>query len=104
MPTARQLCIWVVAADVILFLVASAFNDHSNTSVDGFVWWAALALFAALIAIAVLSWATSYGCACRRAGETRTASAGAPVSPDKRGSGRLGRPHSTAGQRVTNLR
>jgi hypothetical protein len=53
MPTARQLCLGIVAADVVLFLVASALNDHSNTSVDGFVWWAALALFAVLIAIAV---------------------------------------------------
>jgi hypothetical protein len=53
MPTARQLCLGIVAADVVLFLVASGFNDHSNTSVDGFVWWAALVLFAVLIAIGV---------------------------------------------------
>jgi amino acid transporter len=53
MPTARQLCLGIVAADVVLFLIASGLNDHSNTSVDGFVWWAALALFAVLIAIAV---------------------------------------------------
>jgi hypothetical protein len=53
MLTARQLCLGIVVADVVLFLVASGFNDHSNTSVDGFVWWAALALFAVLIAIAV---------------------------------------------------
>jgi hypothetical protein len=52
MLTARQLCLGIVVADVVLFLVASGFNDHSNTSVDGFVWWAALALFAVLIAIA----------------------------------------------------
>jgi hypothetical protein len=53
MLTARQACLGIVAADVVLFLVASGFNDHSNTSVDGFVWWAALALFIVLIAIAV---------------------------------------------------
>jgi hypothetical protein len=53
MLTARQFCVGIVAADVILFLVASGFNDHSNTSVDGFLWWAAFALFATLIAIAV---------------------------------------------------
>ena len=52
MLTARQLCYGIVAADVVLFVVASAFNDHSNTSVDGFIWWAALALFAVLIALA----------------------------------------------------
>jgi hypothetical protein len=53
MPTTRQLCIGIFAADVVLFLVASGLNDHSNTSFDGFVWWAALALFAVLIAVAV---------------------------------------------------
>jgi hypothetical protein len=52
MLTARQLCLGIVVADVVLFLVASEFNDQSNTSVDGFVWWAALALFVVLIAIA----------------------------------------------------
>jgi uncharacterized membrane protein AbrB (regulator of aidB expression) len=52
MPTARQLCLGIVAADVFLFLVASLFNDHSNTSVDGFIWWAAVALFAVLVVIA----------------------------------------------------
>jgi hypothetical protein len=53
MPTARQFCMGLVAADVVLFLVASGFNDHSNTSVDGIVWWAAIAGFACLIAIAI---------------------------------------------------
>jgi hypothetical protein len=53
MLTARQLCLGIVAVDVVLFLVASGFNDQSSTSLDGFVWWAALALFAVLIAIAV---------------------------------------------------
>jgi hypothetical protein len=53
MLTTRQLCSAIAAVDVILFLVASAFNDHSNTSVDGIIWWAALALFAVLIAIGV---------------------------------------------------
>ena len=53
MPTARQFCIGIVVADVVLFLIASGLNDHSNTSVDGFVWWAALALFAGLIAIGI---------------------------------------------------
>jgi hypothetical protein len=53
MLTTRQLCSAIAAVDVILFLVASALNDHSNTSVDGVVWWAALALFVVLIAISV---------------------------------------------------
>jgi hypothetical protein len=52
MFTARQLCYGIVAVDVVLFLIASVLNDHSNTSVDGFIWWAALAVFAVLIAIA----------------------------------------------------
>jgi uncharacterized iron-regulated membrane protein len=51
MLTTRQLCSAIVALDVVLFLVASAFNNHSNTSADGIVWWAALALFVVLIAI-----------------------------------------------------
>jgi uncharacterized membrane protein AbrB (regulator of aidB expression) len=53
MPTARQFCMGLVAADVVLFLAASAFNDHSNTSVDGIIWWAAFAVFACLIVIAM---------------------------------------------------
>jgi hypothetical protein len=53
MLTTRQLCSAIVGVDVALFLVASALNDHSNTSVDGIVWWAALALFVVLIAIGV---------------------------------------------------
>ncbi len=52
MLTVRQICLGIFGADVVLFLVASALNDHSSTSVDGFIWWAALALFAVLIAIA----------------------------------------------------
>ena len=51
MLAARQFYISVATVDVILFLVATAFNDHSNTSVDGIVWWAALGLFAAMMAI-----------------------------------------------------
>jgi hypothetical protein len=54
MPTARQFCIGVLSLDVLLFLVASAMNDHSNTSVDGIVWWAALFLFGVLIVIGTL--------------------------------------------------
>ncbi len=44
-------------ADVVLFLIAVAFNDHSNTSVDGIVWWIALLVFVLLIlaGIVVLS-------------------------------------------------
>ena len=54
MPPARQLCTAVVILDVVLFVVASAMNDHSNTSVDGIVWWAAVFLFVVLIAIAMV--------------------------------------------------
>jgi len=53
MLTSRQLCTTIAGVDVVLFLVASAFNGHSNTSVDGLVWWAALALFVVLIAIGI---------------------------------------------------
>jgi hypothetical protein len=50
MPTARQLCTAVVVLDVVLFVVASALNDHSNTSVDGIVWYAAIFVFIAMMA------------------------------------------------------
>jgi uncharacterized membrane protein AbrB (regulator of aidB expression) len=53
MLTTRQLCSVIAVVDVALFLVASGFNDHSNTSADGIVWWAALAVFVLLIAISV---------------------------------------------------
>jgi Kef-type K+ transport system membrane component KefB len=39
----------LAVADVVLFLIAVAFNDHSNTSVDGIVWWVALLVFVLLI-------------------------------------------------------
>jgi uncharacterized membrane protein AbrB (regulator of aidB expression) len=52
MLTTRQLVTGVVLADVALFLLASAINDHSNTSVDGIIWFTAIALFAVLVAIA----------------------------------------------------
>jgi hypothetical protein len=54
MLTARQFCIAVVSLDVVLFLAASAINDHSNTSVDGILWWSAIFLFFVLMATATV--------------------------------------------------
>ena len=54
MLTTRQLCTAVVVLDVVLFVVASALNDHSNTSIDGIIWWAALFLFVVLMAIGMV--------------------------------------------------
>jgi ABC-type nickel/cobalt efflux system permease component RcnA len=51
MLTSRQLCSALAIGDVVLFLVAGAFNDHSNTSVDGIVWWLAVFVFLLLIAV-----------------------------------------------------
>ncbi|MFZ0385381.1 MAG: hypothetical protein WAL22_06955 [Solirubrobacteraceae bacterium] len=51
MPTTRQVCRALAAVTVVLFLLASVFNDHSNSSVDGILWWTALGLFVVLIAI-----------------------------------------------------
>ena len=45
----RQVAIGLVVTDVVLFLLASAFNDHSSTSVDGILWWMAIAVFLLLI-------------------------------------------------------
>lgn len=53
MLTSRQLCSALVVGDVVLFLVAGAFNDHSNTSVDGILWWLALFVFLLLIAVGI---------------------------------------------------
>lgn len=36
-------------ADVVLFLIAVAFNNQSKTSVDGIIWWVAIAVFVAMI-------------------------------------------------------
>lgn len=51
MLAARQVAIGLVVTDVALFLLASAFNDHSNTSVDGILWWMAIAVFVLLIMV-----------------------------------------------------
>jgi hypothetical protein len=53
MLTLRQFCSGLAVADVALFLAAGGFNDHSNTSVDGIIWWLALFAFVLLIAIGV---------------------------------------------------
>jgi len=53
MLTGRQLCSALAVGDVVLFLAAGAFNDHSNTSVDGILWWLALFVFLLLIAIGI---------------------------------------------------
>jgi hypothetical protein len=52
MLASRQLWFRLAIADVALFVIAAAFNDRSSTSVDGFVWWLAIALFGLLIIFA----------------------------------------------------
>lgn len=52
MPAGRQFWSRLAIADVVLFVIASAFNDHSSLSVDGVIWWLAIALFAVLIVVA----------------------------------------------------
>jgi hypothetical protein len=49
MLAVRQVAIGLALTDVALFLLASAFNDHSSTSVDGILWWMAIAVFLLLI-------------------------------------------------------
>ena len=49
MLAVRQVAIGLVVTDVVLFLLASAFNDQSRTSVDGILWWMAIAVFLLLI-------------------------------------------------------
>ena len=52
MLVSRQLLARLAMADVVLFLIAAAFNDHSTTSVDGIIWWVAIAGFLLLIVAA----------------------------------------------------
>jgi heme/copper-type cytochrome/quinol oxidase subunit 2 len=47
--TSRRVATRLFLADVVLFVLASAFNDHSRTSVDGILWWIAFAGFLLLI-------------------------------------------------------
>jgi hypothetical protein len=49
MAATRRACAYLAIADVVLFLIAAAFNDHSTTSVDGIVWWIAIFGFLLLI-------------------------------------------------------
>lgn len=51
MPS-RQVWSRLAVADVVLFVLAAAFNDHSSLSVDGVIWWLAIALFVVLIVVA----------------------------------------------------
>ncbi len=52
MVVRRQVFRYLVVLDVVLFLIASAFNDQSTTSLDGVVWWIALLVFLLLIVAA----------------------------------------------------
>ena len=45
----RRVVTGLFVADVVLFLVAGAFNDHSSTSADGILWWVAIAGFLLLM-------------------------------------------------------
>ncbi len=51
MVVGRQALRYLALADVLLFLIAVAFNNHSTTSVDGIVWWIALFVFVLLIVV-----------------------------------------------------
>jgi ABC-type nickel/cobalt efflux system permease component RcnA len=48
----RQLLGRLAIAVVVLFVLAAAFNDHSSTSIDGILWWLAIAGFVLLIVVA----------------------------------------------------
>ena len=54
MPRSRNAFRSLVLADVALFLIAAAFNNHSGSSVDGVVWWIAIGLFVVMIAVGSL--------------------------------------------------
>jgi intracellular septation protein A len=52
MLASRQVWSRLAIADVVLFLIAAAFNDQGSTSVDGIIWWVAIAVFGVLIVVA----------------------------------------------------
>jgi steroid 5-alpha reductase family enzyme len=54
MPASRSLFRSLAIADVALFLIAVAFNNHSGSSVDGIVWWIAIGLFVVMIVAGTL--------------------------------------------------
>lgn len=45
----RQFWTRVAVADVVLFVLASVFNDQSSTSADGILWWLAIGVFVLLL-------------------------------------------------------
>lgn len=49
MLASRTLLSRVAVADVVLFVLASAFNDGSSTSADGILWWVAIGVFLLLL-------------------------------------------------------
>ena len=49
MLAVRQVATGLFLTDVVLFLLAAVFNDHSSTSVDGILWWIAIAVFLLMI-------------------------------------------------------
>jgi uncharacterized membrane protein YhaH (DUF805 family) len=49
----RRNLIYLTIADVVLFVIAAAFDNNSATSVDGIVWWVALLGLLLLIVLGV---------------------------------------------------
>ena len=49
----RRNLIYLAVADVVMFVIAIAFDNNSATSVDGIVWWVALLGLLLLIVLGV---------------------------------------------------
>jgi uncharacterized membrane protein YhaH (DUF805 family) len=49
----RRNLIYLAIADVVLFVIAAAFDNNSATSVDGVVWWVALLGLVLLVVLGV---------------------------------------------------
>lgn len=54
MLVSREWLLRLAVADLAVFLLAVALNDHSNTSFDGILWWIAISGFAALIVLGTI--------------------------------------------------
>ena len=69
-------------ADVVLFVIAAALNDRSSTSVDGIIWWIAIAGFVLLVAA---SFAVLVGFVRSRARRPRRSRQAGQGGPGRRG-------------------
>jgi uncharacterized membrane protein YhaH (DUF805 family) len=55
MALSRRNLIALLGVDVVLFVIAIAFDNNSSTSADGIVWWVALLVLLLLIVLGAVA-------------------------------------------------